>query len=59
MLRTAMVAASGASLGGDLPRKHSDRGMQFTSSDYQRFLTDHHITSCISEVGDCGDNAAA
>ena len=32
---------------------------QFTSSDYQRFLADHHITSSMSEVGHCGDNAAA
>lgn len=38
---------------------HSDRGTQFTSSDYQRFLADHRITSSMSEVGHCGDNAAA
>jgi hypothetical protein len=38
---------------------HSDRGTQFTSSDYQRFLADHNITSSMSGVGHCGDNAAA
>ena len=32
---------------------------QATSSDYQRFLADHNITSSMSEVGHCGDNAAA
>lgn len=38
---------------------HSDRGTQFTSTDYQRFLVDHNITSSMSDVGHCGDNAAA
>jgi len=38
---------------------HSDRGTQFTSSDYQRFLADQRITSSMSGVGHCGDNAAA
>jgi putative transposase len=37
---------------------HSDRGTQFTSADYQQFLQDHHITSSMSAVGHCGDNAA-
>lgn len=37
---------------------HSDRGTQFTSADYQQFLTDHRITSSMSAVGHCGDNAA-
>ena len=38
---------------------HSDRGTQFTSHDYQRFLSDHHIISSMSDVGHCGDNAPA
>jgi putative transposase len=38
---------------------HSDRGTQFTSGEYQQFLTDHHITSNMSDVGHCGDNAPA
>ncbi|QBB70221.1 IS3 family transposase [Pseudolysobacter antarcticus] len=38
---------------------HSDRGTQFTSGEYQRFLADHHIISSMSDVGHCGDNAAA
>lgn len=38
---------------------HSDRGTQFTSYAYQQFLTDHHITLSMSDVGHCGDNAPA
>lgn len=38
---------------------HSDRGTQFTSSEYQQFLKDHQIISSMSAVGHCGDNAAA
>lgn len=38
---------------------HSDRGTQFTSWEYQRFLKDHQITLSMSAVGHCGDNAAA
>ena len=38
---------------------HSDRGCQFTSDEYQRFLQDHHITSSMSAVGSCADNASA
>jgi putative transposase len=38
---------------------HSDRGTQFTSYAYQRFLKDHNITLSLSAVGHCGDNAAA
>ena len=38
---------------------HSDRGTQFTSGEYQQFLRDHQIICSMSEVGHCGDNAAA
>lgn len=38
---------------------HSDRGCQFTSEEYQRFLAAHHITGSMSAVGSCADNAAA
>lgn len=38
---------------------HSDRGTQFTSGEYQRFLSEHNIVSSMSDVGHCGDNAAA
>lgn len=38
---------------------HSDRGCQFTSDEYQQFLTAHHITCSMSAVGSCADNAAA
>ena len=38
---------------------HSDRGCQFTSEEYQRFLQGHQIQSSMSAVGTCADNAAA
>jgi len=38
---------------------HSDRGTQFTSDDYQRFLRGHNLICSMSAVGHCGDNAAA
>ena len=38
---------------------HSDRGCQFTSDDYQRFLTGHNLTCSMSAAGSCADNAAA
>lgn len=37
---------------------HSDRGCQFTSGDYQRFLKSNALTSSMSAVGHCADNAA-
>lgn len=38
---------------------HSDRGTQFTSHEYQQFLTGHNITCSMRAVGSCYDNAAA
>ena len=38
---------------------HSDRGTQFTSDAYQRFLKGHNLICSMSAVGDCADNAAA
>ena len=38
---------------------HSDRGCQFTSDEYQRFLVGHNLICSMSEVGSCADNAAA
>jgi putative transposase len=38
---------------------HSDRGCQFTSDEYQRFLKGHRLQSSMSAVGSCADNAAA
>jgi putative transposase len=38
---------------------HSDRGCQFTSEEYQRFLEAHHVIGSMSAVGSCADNAAA
>ena len=37
---------------------HSDRGCQFTSEEYQRFLEAHHLTCSMSAVGSGADNAA-
>ena len=37
---------------------HSDRGTQFTSGDYQRYLGSNRLVSSMSAVGHCGDNAA-
>ena len=37
---------------------HSDRGCQFTSGDYQRYLGAQKLVSSMSAVGHCGDNAA-
>jgi putative transposase len=38
---------------------HSDRGCQFTSDEYQRFLKGHNLICSMSGVGTCADNAAA
>jgi putative transposase len=38
---------------------HSDRGCQFTSEEYQRFLQGHNLICSMSTVGSCADNAAA
>ena len=38
---------------------HSDRGSQYTSEEYQRFLKDHNVICSMSAVGSCYDNAAA
>jgi len=38
---------------------HSDRGCQFTSEEYQRFLAGHNLVCSMSRVGSCADNAAA
>ena len=37
---------------------HSDRGCQFTSGEYQRFLKGHNLVQSMSAVGSCADNAA-
>ena len=38
---------------------HSDRGCQFTSEEYQRFLAAHQVICSMSAVGSCADTAAA
>ena len=36
---------------------HSDRGCQFMSDEYQRFLRGHNLICSMSAVGSCADNA--
>lgn len=38
--------------------RHSDRGCQFTSADYQTYLGNKTLISSMSAVGHCGDNTA-
>jgi len=37
---------------------HSDRGAQFRSGDYQRYLAANNLVCSMSAVGHCRDNAA-
>lgn len=37
---------------------HSDRGSQFRSGDYQRYLAANRLICSLSAVGHCGDNSA-
>lgn len=36
---------------------HSDRGVQYASTAYQRLLAAHRVTASMSRLGDCWDNA--
>jgi putative transposase len=38
---------------------HSDRGSQYTSTDYTQTLTDHRVLASVGSVGDAYDNALA
>jgi putative transposase len=38
---------------------HSDRGLQYTSSDYTQTLSDHRVLASVGGVGDAYDNALA
>ena len=38
---------------------HSDRGVQYTSADYQHLLQSHDMQASMSRKGDCWDNAVA
>ncbi len=38
---------------------YSDRGTQFTSDEYQQFLTGRRLTCSMSAVGSCADSVAA
>ena len=55
----AILMALGQRPGAGPTILHSDRGAQFTSDEYQRFLRDHGLRSSMSAVGSCADNAAA
>jgi putative transposase len=38
---------------------HSDRGCQYTSAEFARFCTRHHVRPSVGRTGVCWDNAAA
>lgn len=38
---------------------HSDRGSQYASNEYKRFLKQHQLLGSMSKKGDCWDNAVA
>ena len=38
---------------------HTDRGSQYTSTDYTQVLDDHHVLASVGSVGDAYDNAMA
>ncbi len=38
---------------------HSDQGSQFTSAEWQSFLSDHNLEASMSRRGNCYDNAVA
>lgn len=37
---------------------HSDQGWQYQHAEYQRLLSEHHITQSMSRKGNCMDNEA-
>lgn len=55
----AVLMALGQRDGNGPTILHSDRGAQFTSDDYRRFLRDRGLVGSMSAVGSCADNAAA
>ena len=38
---------------------HSDQGVQYTCSDWQKFLADNNLEASMSRRGNCHDNAVA
>ncbi len=38
---------------------HSDQGIQYTCSDWRKFLADHNLEASMSRKGNCHDNAVA
>ncbi len=38
---------------------HSDQGVQYTCSDWRKFLSDHNLEASMSRRGNCHDNAVA
>jgi transposase InsO family protein len=59
LAREALAGAIRTRRPGDGLLHHSDRGVQYTSDDYQRLLGGHEIESSMSGVGQCWDNAVA
>ena len=38
---------------------HSDQGVQYSCSDWRKFLKDHNLEASMSRRGNCHDNAVA
>jgi transposase InsO family protein len=61
--RDVAVDALRMALGRRLPNAglvhHSDRGVQYASTDYQRILEDNGVVCSMSRKGNCWDNAVA
>ena len=61
--RDVAVDALRMALGRRLPNAglvhHSDRGVQYASTDYQRMLEDNGVVCSMSRKGNCWDNAVA
>lgn len=53
----SMALSQRRTVGGTLV--HTDRGSQYASTDYRRFLETHGLTPSMSRKGDCWDNAVA
>ena len=55
VLRAAQRAF--ANVNADANLQHSDRGSQYASEDFRRFLADNQIVQSMSRKGNCSDNA--
>lgn len=59
LVSDALAMAFGTRRPSDGAIFHSDRGCQYTSTDYRALATDHNILLSLGSKGDCFDNAVA